>query len=243
MDRLRGKVAIVTGGASGIGRAITDLFIREGARVCVFDPAGEGEDFYKVDVSNEAQVEEAVKTVYEKYKKIDVLVNNAGCAGANKSTHNVTSDEWDHTFNVDVKGVLFSTKHVLPYMIAAGGGSIVNMSSIYATYGTQGDLTPYHAAKGAVLSMTRQDAVTYGRKHIRVNAVLPGAIVTPLLKNLGSQFPGGWDAYDAYVSKRHPIGHMGEPQDVAYGVLYLASDEAKFVTGTTLYIDGGYTAW
>ena len=241
MDRLKGKTAIVTGGASGIGRAIAELFEREGAEVYVLDPAEKG--ILSVDVSNEEQVAAAMKYIFEKSGKIDILVNNAGYAGANKPTHAVSEAEWDATFAVDVKGVLFCTKHVLPYMIAGGGGSIVNMSSVYGTHGTRGDLTPYHAAKGAVTAMTKQDAVTYGKKNIRVNAIHPGAIVTPLLQKFGGQFEGGWEAFDAYVSKRHPVGHLGTPEDIAYGALYLASDEAKFVTGVSLYIDGGYTAW
>ncbi|MBO7364632.1 MAG: SDR family oxidoreductase [Lachnospiraceae bacterium] len=242
MDRLKGKVAVITGGASGIGAAIADAFRKEGAEVVVFDLAAR-EDTVQVDVSDEAEVESAIRKTVERYGRIDILVNNAGFAGANKPTLDVTEEEWDRTFNVDVKGVLFCTKHVLPHMIRAGGGSIVNMSSIYAVIGTKGDLAAYHAAKGAVLAMTRQDAVTYGKYGIRVNAVLPGAIVTPLLQSLGSQVPGGWDAYYAYVAKRNPIGFLGSPEDVAYGVVYLASDEARFVTGTPLYIDGGYTAW
>ena len=243
MDRLKNKVAIVTGGASGIGAAIAELFAQEGAKVCIFDPAAKGEEDFKVDVSNEAQVADAMKKVREKYGKIDILVNNAGFAGANKPTHLVTEEEWDATFKVDVKGVLFCTKHVIPYMLENGGGSIVNMSSIYGTHGTRGDLTPYHAAKGAVTTMTKQDAITYGKKNIRVNAIHPGGIKTPLMRAFGDQVEGGNEAFEAYISKRHPVGHMGEPIDVAYGALYLASDESRFVTGISLYIDGGYTAW
>ena len=241
MDRLKNKIAIVTGGASGIGAAIVRRFREEGATVVVFDLL-DCEGAVKVDVSSEKDVKNAVARVFDTYGRIDILVNNAGWAGENSPTHLMSEEGWDKTFDVDVKGVLFCTKHVLPVMIAGGGGSIVNMSSIYATYGTFGDLTAYHAAKGAVLSMTRQDAVTYGRKKVRVNAILPGAIDTPLLRELGGQFKGGWGDYEAYVSKRTPLDRLGLPEDIANGALYLASDESSFVTGTALYIDGGYTA-
>ena len=242
MLRLENKVAIVTGGCSGIGRAIVERFREEGATVCVFDIKG-GEDCYEVDVAQEDMILAAVQAVIEQHGRIDILVNNAGFMGANLPTHLMDAALWDKTFEVDVKGVMLCTKAVLPCMMQQGGGSIVNLSSIYGTHGTKGDLTAYHAAKGAVLALTRQDAVTYGSSNVRVNAILPGAIVTPLLEEFGGQFPGGFAAYSQYVSRRTPIGRLGEPQDVANGALFLASDEAKFITGAALYIDGGYTVW
>ncbi len=241
--RLQNKIAIVTGGSSGIGKAIVDLFREEGATACVFDIKGEGNNYYNVDITKEDRIVEAVKEVISQYGKIDILVNNAGCAGANCPTHLMDIASWDRTFDVDVKGVMLCSKAVLPIMIENGGGSIINLSSIYGTHGTNGDLTAYHAAKGAVLALTKQDATTYGRKNVRVNAILPGAIVTPLLKEFGGQFPGGWEAYKQYVSKHTPLKRLGEPKDIAYGALFLASDESKFVTGIGLYIDGGYTIW
>lgn len=242
MLRLENKVAIVTGGASGIGRAIAERFRDEGATVCVFDVKG-GEGCYEVDVSREEMITSAVEQVMQRHGRIDVLVNNAGYTGANLPTHLMDAAQWDRTFEVDVKGVMLCTKAVLPHMMRQGGGSIVNLSSIYGTHGTKGDLTAYHAAKGAVLALTKQDAVTYGSHNIRVNAILPGAIVTPLLKEFGGQFPGGFEAYEKYVARHTPIGRLGEPSDVANGALFLASDEAKFITGAGLYIDGGYTVW
>ena len=243
MFRLKNKVAVVTGGASGIGKAIAERFREEGATVCVFDVKGEGADIYTVDVTKEDMILSAVEQVIGKYGRIDILVNNAGYAGANLPTHQMDAEQWDRTFEVDVKGVMLCTKAVLPFMIGQGGGSIVNLSSIYGTHGTKGDLTAYHAAKGAVLALTKQDAVTYGGNNVRVNALLPGAIVTPLLQAFGGQFPGGFEAYDRYVSRHTPLGRLGEPEDVANAALFLASDEAKFVTGAGLYIDGGYTVW
>lgn len=197
--------------------------------------------FYKVDVSNEENVKEAVDDVVKSFGKIDILINNAGITGVDKRTHELTIDEWDQVFNVDVKGVFFCTKYVVPYMIKNGQGSIVNLSSIYGTLGSH-ELTPYHAAKGAVLAMTKQDALNYAKDNIRVNSIHPGTIMTPLVKELGSRMEGGLEAYNKLMSEKHPIVHAGEPIDVSYGCLYLASDEAKFVTSAALYIDGGYSA-
>ena len=168
--------------------------------------------FYKVDVSNEEKVKEAVDDVVKCFGKIDILINNAGITGVDKRTHELTIDEWDQVFNVDVKGVFFCTKYVVPYMIKNGQGSIVNLSSIYGTLGSHG-LTPYHAAKGAVLAMTKQDALNYAKDNIRVNSIHPGTIMTPLVKELGSRMEGGLEAYNKLMSEKHPIGHAGEPID------------------------------
>lgn len=243
MDRLKNKIAVVTGGESGIGRAIVELFIREGAKVCIFDINGSGENFYHTDVADEENVIESFKAVVNRYGVIDILVNNAGVTGENKSTDQLSEKEWEEVFAINVKGVFLCTKTVLPYMIKNRKGSIINMASVYATYGTRGDFSAYHAAKGAVSAMTKQDAVTYGKYGIRVNGIFPGLIATPMIKKFAQTFDGGYESYEKYAAKRHPIGCLGEPDDVAYGALYLASDESKFVTGTHLYIDGGYTAW
>jgi NAD(P)-dependent dehydrogenase (short-subunit alcohol dehydrogenase family) len=170
-----------------------------------------------------------------------VLVNNAGIAGVNKPTHQITRAEWDALMNVNVTGVFLCTKHAIPYMQQAGGGSIINMSSIYGLIGA-GDLPPYHASKGAVRLMSKNDALVYAKENIRVNSIHPGYIWTPLVENLGKESPQGVAAFRQQLDSLHPIGHVGEPDDIAYGVLYLASDESKFVTGTELIIDGGYTA-
>ena len=241
MSRLVNKVAIVTGGGSGIGKAVVKRFREEGAAVCVFDVNGGGEDFFEVNVAKEEEILSAVEKIVEKYGKIDILVNNAGTLGACLPTHLMDGALWDRTFEVDVKGVMLCTKAVLPYMIKRREGSIVNLSSVYGTHGAKDEMSDYHAAKGAVLALTRQDAATYGEYNVRVNAVLPGAIVTPLLRRLGERFPGGFAAYEKYVSRHTPLGRLGEPEDIAGGVLFLASDEAKFITGAWVCIDGGYT--
>lgn len=197
--------------------------------------------FWKVDVSDEDNIKRAIDDVASTFGKIDILINNAGITGVDKKTHELTVSEWDQVFNVDVKEVFYCTKYVVPYLLQNQKGSIVNLSSIYGTLGAH-ELTPYHAAKGAVFAMTRQDAISYAKNNIRVNSIHPGTIMTPLVKELGSRMEGGLSAYEKLMSEKHPIGHVGEPIDVAYGCLYLASDESKFVTGAQLYIDGGYSA-
>ena len=254
MARLKDKVTIVTGGGTGIGEATCHRFAEEGARVAVFDlnvEAGEstaaalaaaGADalFVRTDVSREADVEAAVATVLERWGTIDVLVNNAAIPGVNKFAHEVAVAEWDLVFAVNVRGPFLCTKHVVPAMMKAGRGSIVNFSSIYGLVGND-DLPPYHAAKGAVLMMTKTDAMCYARHGIRVNAVHPGSTKTPLFMKAGETYPGGLDVYLDMMKQKHPLT-LGEPVDVANCVLFLASDEARFVTGASLVCDGGYTA-
>jgi NAD(P)-dependent dehydrogenase (short-subunit alcohol dehydrogenase family) len=254
MPRLEDKVAIITGGGTGIGEATCERFAQEGARVAIFDVdltsaektaerlRGGGYEAVaiRVDVAKEATIVEGVRQVIDRWGKIDILVNNAGIPGANKFTHEATVEEWDLVFAVNARGPFLCSKHVLPHMMAAKRGSIVNFSSIYGLIGND-DLPPYHATKGAVLMMTKTDAICYAPYGIRVNCVHPGSTKTPLFLKAGETYPGGFDHYIEMMSAKHPLT-LGEPVDVANCVLFLASDEARFVTGASLVCDGGYTA-
>ncbi|MEO9804969.1 MAG: glucose 1-dehydrogenase [Reichenbachiella sp.] len=254
MERLKGKVAIVTGGALGIGAATCRLFAQEGAKVAVTDLddldgqalveqiSYNGEAAYwHMDVSNEDEVDRVFQEVYKKWGPIDILVNNAGIAGANLPTDRITTEEWDRVMAVNVKGVFLCTKYIIPYMREAGGGSIINLSSIYGIVGAP-DVPPYHASKGAVREMSKTDALIYAKEKIRVNSVHPGFIWTPMVEQHLKSQGGDLEEAKQAVGNLHPVGHMGEPDDIAYGILYLASDESKFVTGEELVIDGGYVA-
>lgn len=255
MGRVQGKVAIVTGGACGLGRVDCLFLSKEGATVAVVDiddaagletvaeirENGGTAEYWRMDVSNEKEVEMTFAEISERFGKIDVLVNNAGVQGIQKATHEFTEQEWDRVMDIDVKGVFFCTKHVIPYMKKAGQGSIINISSICGIVGHPND-SVYHAAKAAVRLMSKVDALCYGPDRIRVNSVHPSMIRTPMSDSFAEKFPGGREAYEKRTVSLLPIGYMGEPEDVAYGVLYLASDESKFVTGTEFIIDGGYLA-
>jgi len=254
MGRVENKVAIVTGGALGIGRACCEVLANEGAKVAVTDildkegkklaeeikSSGGTAEYWHLDVSSEGEVGKVFEGVRKKFGKIDVVVSNAGIAGVDKPTHEITEKEWDRLMAINVKGVFFCTKHAIPHMRKAGGGSIINLSSIYGIISAP-DIPPYHASKGAVRLMTKTDALLYAKDKIRVNSVHPGFIWTPLVEDY-LRSKGSVEEGRKALDSLHPIGHVGEPNDIAYGVLYLASDESKFVTGSELVIDGGYTA-
>ena len=254
MGRVDEKVCIVTGSAHGIGRAAAERLADEGGHVAVVDideTAGEevahaiddqggSAQFWSLDVSDEDAVERVFAEVADTFGGIDVLVNNAGITGANKPTHELTEEEWEEVMAINEKGVFFSTKHAIPHMRERGQGSIINLSSIYGIIGAA-DIPPYHASKGAVRLMTKTDALTYADDQIRVNSVHPGFIWTPLVEEYLAE-QGDVEEGRKELDEKHPIGHVGEPEDIAQGILYLASDESKFMTGSELVIDGGYTA-
>ena len=254
MNRLAGKVALITGASLGLGRATAIRMAEEGASVALLDvldddgrafekdlnARGFNARYWRCDVSKESDVKAAIDGVVSHFGRLDIVVNNAGVSGANKPTHEISEAEWDFVQSINVKGVFFATKHAIPHLRKSGGGSIINLSSIYGLVSAP-DIPPYHASKGAVRLMTKTDALFYAPDRIRVNSIHPGFIWTPMVEHhlaAMGDLPEGRKATDAL----HPLGHMGEPDDIAWGAVYLASDEAKFVTGSELVIDGGYTA-
>jgi NAD(P)-dependent dehydrogenase (short-subunit alcohol dehydrogenase family) len=255
--RLAGKVALITGAAAGVegelmgfGGAAARLFAREGARVVLTDikeamgrqaaeqiQAQGGEAlFLRHDVTSEEDWQEVIHTTVARFGTLNVLVNNAG-TGARFTVEETTVEVWNAQMDVHAKGVFLGTKHAIPVMRQAGGGSIINVSSIYGLVGSPTS-TAYHAAKGAIRLFTKAAAIQYAGEKIRVNSVHPGYCLTPLTS-------GGYTTdpeRQAWSLARIPLGRLGTADDIAYGMLYLASDESAYVTGAELVIDGGTTA-
>jgi NAD(P)-dependent dehydrogenase (short-subunit alcohol dehydrogenase family) len=255
MSRVEGKVAIVTGGASGIGRMTCLVLAKEGAKVAVVDiddaagkkvvseieGSGGTAQFWHMDVTSAKEVEKTFADIYKAFGKINILVNDAGINGVPVPVHEVKEEDWDRVININLKGPFHCTKFAVPYMLKGGGGSVVNLSSFAGIVGMGGD-TPYHASKGGLRLMTKTDAITYAKDNIRFNSVHPGAIRTPLLDGFIKGNAG--DNVEEFIkgmASMFPLG-FGDPIDIANGILYLASDESKYVTGSELVIDGGYTA-
>ena len=248
--RLAGKVALISGGSRGMGAVEAALFAKEGAKVVVGDVleedgrglvakiTGEGGDavFVRLDVTREVDWEGAVSEAVDRYGKLDVLVNNAGVGGMSTIEETTVAD-WDRVMDINAKGVFLGTRYAIPEMREAGGGSIVNISSQLGLVGMNESSPQYQASKGAVRLFTKSAAIQYASEGIRVNSVHPGPIVTPMTEERRSD-----PAVRQLMVSRIPLGRYGESEDVAYGVLYLASDEASFVTGSELVIDGGWTA-
>jgi NAD(P)-dependent dehydrogenase (short-subunit alcohol dehydrogenase family) len=250
MERFKGKTALVTGGGSGIGRATAIAFAREGARVAVVDmdePGGEmtvrliadagGEAiFVKCDVSKAVEVEKMVKKAVDTYGSLDCAFNNAGI-GIMASTVDCTEELWDLTMSVNLKGVWLCMKHEINQMLKHGGGRIVNTASAAALTIVQGH-APYTASKIGVVGLTKVAALDCGSLGIRVNAVCPGPILTPMLEPLLKADP----AVKGFVEQGNPMGRMGQSEEVAGAVLWLCSEEASYVTGVALPVDGGVVA-
>ncbi len=251
--KLADKVAIITGAGKGIGAGIARVFVREGAKVVVADwdeaagtktadeLRGSGGEavFVRCDVSNEEQVKALVAAAVARYGKLNALVNNAGI-GVYKTVLDTTSEEWDRCLAVNLKGVFLCSKYAIPHIKTAGGGAIVNIASVHS-YQNVGGTAPYAASKGGVVALTRVMAIDYGRDHIRVNAICPGWIYTPLIQGIFAQSPDPAKAKHD-VERRQILGRLGTPEEVGEAAAYLASDEASYVTGASLMVDNGMTA-
>lgn len=253
--RLQGKVAIITGAASGIGRATAIVFAREGAKVVIADiqeesrletetpptveaiqAAGGEAIFVQTDVTQRSQVEALVDEARHKYGQVDILVNNAGIFIRNPITE-ISDDEWDQVMNLNIRAYFYTCRRVIPEMLKQDGGKIVNLSSIHGIRGT-GTATTYCTSKGAVENFTRQLAVEYGKDNIHVNAIAPGTIKTAMSKPFRDD-PTFLADYEMHTL----LPRLGEPEDVANCALFLASSESDFVHGHTLVCDGGWTIW
>ncbi|KVU68314.1 short-chain dehydrogenase [Burkholderia ubonensis] len=251
MSRLVGKVALITGGSSGLGRAAALLFAREGAHVAIAARREEesaqvvrqiremgGDAIYiKADVSRAGDCELAVARTVETFGKLDVAFNNAGVETHGHSVADTDEATWDHVLGVNLKGVFLSMKYEIPEMLKVGGGSIINMASIFGLVGSAFGASPYHASKHGVIGLTKAAALELAQQKIRVNAICPAVIATEMVE----RWLGG-SGLDEQVSALHPVGRFGTPNEVAEAVLFLASDASSFITGTALTADGGYTA-
>ena len=252
VGRLEGKVAVITGGASGMGMVASRMFAAEGAKVVLTDVAddageavaaeirssgGEGA-FVHADVAREADTEQMIRTAVDTFGRLDVLYNNAGIMlGDDGSVTSTDEAVWDRTLSINVKGVAFGCKYGVPAMISSGGGSIINVASFVAWMGAATSQTAYTASKGAVLSMTREVAVEYARQGVRCNALCPGPIDTPLLAELLAD-PARRQRRFVHI----PIGRLGQAEELAKAALFLASDDSSYMTGASLIVDGGITA-
>jgi NAD(P)-dependent dehydrogenase (short-subunit alcohol dehydrogenase family) len=252
MERVKGKVAIVTGGASGIGEASAKLLAAEGAKVAVGDiddaqgarvvaeivKAGGTAAFWHLNVTNEKEVESALAEIVKKYQKLDIVVNSAGIPGGPQGSHLTPTSLFDKVIEINAKGTFLVNKYALPYLLKNKGGSVVNISSMLGLMG--GEDPAYHASKGAVRMMTKSDAWYYAPQQVRFNSVHPGYIFTPLFQGFGKKnAQGEQQFYDAMAAKI-PQRRLGTAEDVARGILFLASDDASYITGIELSIDGGY---
>ena len=242
MERLEGRVALVTGIASGIGAPCAVRFAAEGARVAGVDvqkPAETTpcESFHEVDVREEPAIERAVRAVEERFGKIDVVLNAAGVSGGGP-VHQLAGEEWDRVIDINLKGTFLVCKHVVGRMAERRAGCIINVASIEGLIGGQG-ISAYNASKGGVVLLTRNMAIDYGTRGIRVNCVCPGFIDTPMTALLQTE---PLEAAREHLERSHALGRFGRPEEVAAAAAFLASDDASFVTGHALAVDGGFTA-
>jgi NAD(P)-dependent dehydrogenase (short-subunit alcohol dehydrogenase family) len=239
--RLDGKVCVITGAASGIGAETARLFGEEGARVVGVDlkPGSEGELALQADVTEEGQVRGMYERAREELGRIDVLFNNAGINPTDDASVTETSLEaWQRVQDVNVRGVFLCCKHGIPYLLEGGGGSVINTASFVAVMGAAVSQISYTASKGAVLSLSRELGVEFARRGVRVNALCPGPVNTPLLRELFAEEPEQAARRLAHL----PMGRFAEAREVAHGALFLASDESSYVTASAFLVDGGLTS-
>jgi len=246
--RLKGRIAIITGGASGIGEAAAQRLLAEGASVVIADlsprgaalahglaEGGGATAFIQTDVTREEEVGELVTQTVKRFGRLDIMVANAGIAQPAAPVEALSVATWQQMLDINLTGVFLSNKHAIAQMMRQGqGGSIINVASILGHVGRPG-ATAYNAAKGGVVNMTRSLGVTYAKHAIRVNAVCPGFVETPLLAGAGDEQLSG-------IVALHPIGRLGRAEEIASAIAFLASDDASFVAGSSLMVDGGYTA-
>jgi len=249
--RLENKVALISGGARGMGASEARLFAAEGCKVAIGDvledegrrlaaeigEAGGECLFVTLDVTSQAQWESAIAATVERFGKLDILVNNAGVGTGSMLVENTSVEDWDRVLDINAKGVFLGTKAAIPEMRKAGGGSIINISSQFGLVGAEKSSPQYQASKGAVRLLTKSTAIQYAAEGIRANSVHPGPIVTPLTERSRAD-PVRHDL----TLTRIPLGRYGQPEEVATGVLFLATDESSFMTGSEMVIDGGWTA-
>jgi NAD(P)-dependent dehydrogenase (short-subunit alcohol dehydrogenase family) len=251
--KLKNKVALITGGSLGLGKETAILFAKEGAKVIITgrtektlkktveEAKKEGVhlDHLVSDVAEEEDCKEAVDHVVNKYGRIDILFNNAGILYTG-TTHETPTEIWDKTFAVNARGTYLMSKYAIPHMLKQGKGCIINNSSILGLKAVPG-VAAYNATKGAVTQLTRSMALEYSSKGIRVNAICPGTIVTPMVEGLFEQFGDKKSAEELFKSF-HPIGRLGRPEEIAHAVLFLCDDSVEFMTGSMLSVDGGWIA-